>query len=668
MKYGFIKVAAAVPELKVAACCYNVDKMLSMIRDAEDAGVEIVVFPELSITAYTCGDLLQQDRLLKAALEGLGRLAEATKGLRIIAIAGMPLLVDNQLFNCAAVIQNGEILGLVPKTYIPGYSEFYEERWFAPGRNAHSDSVELFGKKVPFGTDLLFASCGSDASMPGSVDQVCFGVEICEDLWHPVPPSSYLATAGAAVIFNLSASNELIGKAEYRRELVKSQSAKCISGYVYASSGVYESTTDVVFGGHALITENGAVLRESERFLRKSHMIISEIDVQRLMNNRIKNTSFMDGVTGRNFRKIPFRLFVEPETETTGGKGPDMTAKACGFSLTRFVDPYPFVPSDKKERDRRCSEILAIQTAGLAKRLEHTGARKAVIGISGGLDSTLALIVTARTFDLLNIPRKNILAVTMPGFGTTDVTYENAVQLIRSFGAEFREINIKKACLQHFEDIGHDPAVHDITYENVQARERTQILMDLANKLNGLVIGTGDLSELALGWCTYNGDHMAMYSVNCGVPKTLIRHLVQWAADTMDDRTTAEVLGRILETPISPELLPPDEKGRIQQKTEDVVGPYELHDFFLYQMVRCGAQPKKILYLAEHAFGGKYDAQTIKSWLRVFIKRFFSQQFKRSCLPDGPKVGTISLSPRGDWRMPSDASGEEWLKELDDRN
>jgi len=669
MKYGFVKVAAAVPELKVAACSYNTEKIAGMIRDAENAGAEIVVFPELSITAYTCGDLLQQDKLLRAAVDGLGRLAAATKGLKITAIAGLPLMVDNQLFNCAAVLQNGEILGIVPKTYIPGYSEFYEERWFAPGRNAHSDSVELFGKKVPFGTDLLFVSCNSGTVTQDSTQQVCFGIEICEDLWNPVPPSAYLATAGASVIFNLSASNELIGKAEYRKELVKSQSARCISGYVYVSSGVNESTTDVVFGGHALIAENGTVLCESERFLRRGHMLISEIDVQRLQNYRIKNTSFMDGVDGRSFRKIPFRLFDEAadtaNSDYADKKCADAIAELRAFRLTRYIDPYPFVPSDKKERDRRCSEILAIQTAGLAKRLEHTGARKAVIGISGGLDSTLALIVTAKTFDLLNIPRENILAITMPGFGTTDTTYENAVQLIRSFGAEFREINIKKACLQHFEDIGHDPAVHDITYENVQARERTQILMDLANKLNGIVVGTGDLSELALGWCTYNGDHMAMYSVNCGVPKTLIRHLVQWAADSMADRTTAEVLRRILDTPISPELLPPDDQGKIKQKTEDVVGPYELHDFFLYHMIRCGASPRKVLFLAEHAFEGKYDVQTIRSWLRIFIKRFFSQQFKRSCLPDGPKVGTISLSPRGDWRMPSDASADNWLNELD---
>ena len=708
MRYGFIKVAAAVPELKVAACSYNTNKIIEMIRDAENAGVEIVLFPELSITAYTCGDLLQQERLLKAALEGLLRIAEATKGLKTIVIAGLPLLLDNQLFNCAVVIQGGVILGIVPKTYIPGYSEFNEERWFASARNAHSQFVELFGRKVPFGTDLLFGSriadiCGQSsmvafgdqnnmfsaaasntiAGVSGttasntatessemtesyttvqvsgmelhSTDNFCFGVEICEDLWTPVPPSSYLAAAGAAVIFNLSASNEYIGKAEYRRELVRQQSRKCISGYVYVSSGVHESTGDVVFGGHSLITENGGVLCESERFLRRGNMIISEIDVQRLLNNRIKNTSFMDGVSDHSFRRIPFTLYNGPEA-----KGTD-----CNFKLTRHVDPYPFVPSDIQERNRRCEEIFAIQTAGLAKRLEHTGIKKAVIGVSGGLDSTLALIVTAKTLDLLGIPRENILAITMPGFGTTDTTYENALQLIKSFGAELREIDIKKACLQHFENIGHDPSVHDITYENVQARERTQILMDTANKLEGLVIGTGDLSELALGWCTYNGDHMSMYSVNCGVPKTLIRHLVQWAADNMDDKAAAAVMLRILDTPISPELLPPDAKGKIKQKTEDVVGPYELHDFFLYHMIRYGASPKKVLYLADHAFDGKYDIKAINLWLKLFIKRFFSQQFKRSCLPDGPKVGTVSLSPRGDWRMPSDATAEDWLNELE---
>jgi NAD+ synthase (glutamine-hydrolysing) len=640
MKHGFIRVAAAVPELRVGACGYNSGKIAEMIRDAEDAGVEIVLFPELSITAYTCADLFQQDRLLRSALEGLGKIAQVTAGLRIVAIAGLPLLLDNQLFDCAAVVQDGEILGIVPKTYIPGYSEFYEERWFASARTAQSDYVEMFGRKVPFGTDLLFVS--------REPDNVSFGIEICEDLWIPVPPSSYLAAAGAAVIFNPSASNEVIGKAEYRRDLVRQQSARCIAGYVYASSGVHESTTDVVFGGHALIAENGSLLCESERFRRDSHMIISELDIQRIQNNRIKNTSYMDGVSKRDLRKIPFKLFRNEE-----------------LRLTRYVDPHPFIPSDKHGRDERCREIFAIQTAGLAKRLEHTGIKRAVIGVSGGLDSTLALMVTAKAFDLLELPKGNILAVTMPGFGTTDITHENAVKLIKALGAEFREIDIKKACLQHFEEIGHDPTMHDVTYENVQARERTQILMDLANKVGGLVIGTGDLSELALGWCTYNGDHMSMYSVNSGIPKTLVRHLVRYAAENADDADVSQVLMNILDMPVTPELLPPDEKGEIRQKTEDIIGPYELHDFFIYHMLRYGASPAKILYLAEHAFEGRYDKHTILSWLKVFIRRFFSQQFKRSCLPDGPKVGTISLSPRGDWRMPSDASADEWIREIE---
>ncbi len=684
MKYGFVKTAAIVPELKVAACGYNAEKMIEKIIEAAAAGVELAVFPELSVTGYSCGDLFQQEQLLRSAVAGLGKIAEASRHHQITAIVGLPLIADNQLFNCAAVLQNGEILGIVPKTYIPGYSEFYEERWFASGRNAKSSFVELFGKKVPFGTDLLFESisstassdctndsCGTASEDASEMDNVCFGVEICEDLWAPIPPSSYQATAGAVIIFNLSASNEVIGKAEYRRELVRQQSGKCIAGYVFASCGVHESTTDVVFGGHAMIAENGGMLAEAGRYQRDGHMLVSEVDVRRLKNDRIKNTTFMEGVTGSSFRKIPYILYGNNEITSEGSAGTAADGQGAAGAkdrqarLTRYVDPHPFVPSDKGSRDKRCEEIFSIQTAGLAKRLEHTGAGRAVLGISGGLDSTLALIVTAKAFDMLGIPRENILAITMPGFGTTNVTYENALQLIRSFGAELREINIKKACLQHFEDIGHDPSVHDVTYENVQARERTQILMDLANKLNGLVVGTGDLSELALGWCTYNGDHMSMYSVNCGIPKTLVKYLVQWAADNVTDNAAAEVLRRILATPISPELLPPDEKGKIQQKTEDIIGPYELHDFFLYHMLRYGATPKKLLFLAEHAFDGVYDAQTIKSWLKVFIRRFFSQQFKRSCLPDGPKVGTISLSPRGDWRMPSDASAEVWLRELE---
>jgi NAD+ synthase (glutamine-hydrolysing) len=668
MDYGFVRVAAAVPELKVAGCSYNADRIIEMIGEAEAAGVQMVVFPELSLTAYTCADLFHQELLLKQSLTALFKVTESTKDLNVLAIVGLPLAADNQLFNCAAVIQKGEILGIVPKTYIPGYKEFYEERWFAAGTLAKSPYVRLLGKEIPFGTDLLFEADGPHT--------VSFGVEICEDLWAPVPPSTYQAIAGAVILFNLSASNEIIGKSEYRRELVTLQSGKCSAGYVYASSGVDESTTDVVFGGHAMIAENGGILSESERFLRKKHLIISEIDVQKLLNDRIRLTSFMETVAERSFRKIPFHLelldlgdsLLSSEGRSPGSKGRSLSSGGMSCTsekLFRTVEPHPFVPSDKAARDIRCGEIFAIQTTGLAKRLAHTGIKNAVLGISGGLDSTLALIVTAKTFDMLEIPRENITAVTMPGFGTTDKTYENAVQLIRSFGAELREIDIKQACLQHFRDIGHDPGIHDVTYENVQARERTQILMDIANKQNGLVIGTGDLSELALGWCTYNGDHMSMYSVNCSIPKTLVKYLVRWAADNVAEQAAAEVLLRILDTPITPELLPPDSNGAIRQKTEELIGPYELHDFFLYHTLRYGASPKKLIMLAKHAFEEIYDAETILKWLKLFYKRFFSQQFKRSCMPDGPKVGTINLSPRGDWRMPSDATAEMWMRELE---
>lgn len=639
MIHGFIRVAAAVPELKVAHCRYNAGKITELIRAANGQGAGIVIFPELSLTSYSCGDLFHQHALLQSAIEHLAVLLDSTAALDTVAIVGIPIAADNQLFNCAAVLQGGNLLGLVPKTYIPGYKEFYEERWFASGSKAVSGSVRLFGRDVPFGTDLLFEA-GGDYN-------VCFGVEICEDLWVPIPPSSYQALAGATLLFNLSASNELIGKQEYRQELVRQQSAKCVAGYIYTSAGVHESTTDVVYGGHALIAENGWLLAESERFARVGGLTVSDIDVQRLQNDRFKNTSFMEAAPLKSFRKVAFTL---PVSVREG-------------ELRQF-DPRPFVPSDPGARDKRCGEIFAIQTSGLAKRMAHTGAKNAVIGISGGLDSTLALMVTARTFDLLGIPRENITAVTMPGFGTTDTTYTNAVKLIGAMKADFREINISEACLKHFADIGHDPAIHDVTYENVQARERTQILMDIANKQGGLVVGTGDLSELALGWCTYNGDHMSMYAVNCSIPKTLVKYLVRWAADNVADRGTAEVLGSILDTPITPELLPPDENGGIRQKTEDIIGPYELHDFFLYHAIRYGASPKKILFMAEHAFKDIYDAEEIKRWLQVFYRRFFSQQFKRSCLPDGPKVGSISLSPRGDWRMPSDSEAAAWLEEL----
>jgi NAD+ synthetase len=640
MDYGFVRVAAAVPRLKVADCEYNASKIVDLIRDANKEKVQILVFPELSITAYTCGDLFHQHALLNEAVLQLGMISKATRDIDTVAIVGLPIQKDNQLFNCAAVIQSGKIIGIVPKAYIPNYKEYYEERWFAAGDNALSDSIEICGNNVPFGTDLLFET--------KSLYNLCFGIEICEDLWTPIPPSSYQAVAGATLLFNLSASNDIIGKYEYRKELVAQQSGKCVAGYIYTSCGIDESTTDVVFGGHAIIAENGGIIAESQRFLRKDQLLISDIDIQRLVNDRFKNTSFMEARHARSFRKISCNL-----------------SSNVFDSIHRYIDPHPFVPSDISARDKRCSEIFSIQTSGLAKRLEHTKMQKAVIGISGGLDSTLALLVTAETFDLLDLPRENIIAVTMPGFGTTDLTYTNALQLMRALNVSIKEIDIKAACNQHFRDICHDPSVYDVTYENVQARERTQLLMDMANKMNGLVIGTGDLSELALGWCTYNGDHMSMYAVNCSIPKTLVKYLVNWVADNVAEKSSTKVLHSILGTPITPELLPPDAAGKIKQKTEDIVGPYELHDFFLYHTVRYGAPPEKVLFLATQAFNGGYEAETIKKWLKLFYKRFFNQQFKRSCLPDGPKVGTISLSPRGDWRMPSDSSANSWLKQLE---
>jgi NAD+ synthase (glutamine-hydrolysing) len=640
MNYGFVRIGAAVPKIKVADCIFNTDNMIKLIDKAIEQEVQILVFPELSITAYTCSDLFHQETLIKEAEKQLARIVEHSRGSEIVIIAGIPVKVDSQLFNCGVAIQSGSILGAVPKTYIPGYSEFYEERWFAPGTKALRDTILVCGQQVPFGTDVLFEAENNP--------NVCFGIEICEDLWVPVPPSSLQAIAGATMLFNLSASNEVIGKYDYRRNLVKQQSAKCFAAYVYTSSGICESSTDVVFGGHALIAEYGSILAESDRFSSDEQLVITEVDVEKVINDRCKNTSFMEFSSPKSFRKKQFKL------EQTILK-----------ELKRYIDPQPFVPSNPATMNERCSEIFAIQTSGLGKRYAHTGMKYAVIGISGGLDSTLALLVTVKTFDILGIPRNNIIAVTMPGFGTTDTTYSNAMELMKSMGVTIKEIDIKPACLQHFKDIGHDVETHDVTYENVQARERTQILMDIANKVGGFVIGTGDLSELALGWCTYNGDHMSMYAVNCSIPKTLVKFLVQWVADNIVDERTRDVLYRVIDTPISPELLPPDPSGQIKQKTEDIVGPYELHDFFLYHMVRYGASPRKILFLAEHAFNGKYDTEVIKNWLKVYYRRFFSQQFKRSCLPDGPKVGTISLSPRGDWRMPSDAAVNIWLKELE---
>lgn len=642
MKYGFVKVAAAVPHVQVADCSYNSVQIEKLMRRAADNGVQIVVFPELSITAYSCLDLFSQDILLRNAEVALLQLVENTADLPLLAFVGLPLRVDNKLINAAVAIQEGKIIGVVPKTYLPNYREFQEKRWFTSSRDLQDDFIVIGGNPYPMQQQMLFVAAG-----------VSVGVEICEDLWMPVPPSSELAMLGADIIVNLSASNETIGKQTYRKQLVAQQSARCLCGYVYASSGFGESTTDLVFSGSALIAENGVVLAESKRFSLDEQLVISEIDVEYLRHDRLVSTCFTEGGrqlnTDRGFQ-LDFQLAEYRRAEAN--------------QLTRIVNPHPFTPSGKALRER-CEEIFQMQTSGLAKRIAHAHAQTAVVGISGGLDSTLALLVTVMTFDLLRIPRNRIIGITMPGFGTTGRTYRNAVRLIHSLGVTFREISIKEACLQHFNDIHHDAQVHDVTYENSQARERTQLLMDVANKENGLVIGTGDLSELALGWATYNGDHMSMYGVNASIPKTLVRYLVEWVAENRVDEESRATLFDIIDTPISPELIPADEHGNIQQKTEDLVGPYELHDFFLYHFLRFGATPAKIYYLAQLAFDGIYEKEVIHKWLRTFFYRFFQQQFKRSCLPDGPKVGSVSLSPRGDWRMPSDAMATLWLNEID---
>ncbi len=645
--YGFVRVAAASPRMRVADPEYNITEIDQLIRESDAGGAGIAVFPELCLTGYTCGDLFGQKTLLDGALSSLGKLLEKTADTDVVALVGLPLLIDQKLYNCAAAIQHGRILGIVPKMYPANYKEFYENRWFNSGHaiSGNTSHVRVLGQAVPFG-HVIFKS---------EEPEYALGIEICEDLWTVIPVSSYLALSGATVIANLSASNELVSKSDYRRQLVAQQSARCLCGYVYASSGVHESTTDLVFGGDCIIAENGSILQASERFSRDNVIIYSELDIQRLTADRQINNTFADNfafdAAGRKYTTVD----VVHKKRHVVDRG----------SFARPVPAHPFVPADPVTMDERCREIFNIQVAGLAKRFAHTGSRHAVIGVSGGLDSTLALLVTAKTFAVLGIPANRIFAVTMPGFGTTDMTYNNALQLMKSLKVRISEISIEKACLQHFRDIGQDPEVHDIAYENAQARERTQILMDIANKIGGLVIGTGDLSELALGWATYNGDHMSMYAVNCSVPKTLVRFLVKWAADHVMKGAIRKILYRILDTPISPELLPPDEEGQIRQKTEDVVGPYELHDFFLYHGIRFSMPPEKVLFLAGLAFTGKYSDDDIKKWLKVFYRRFFSQQFKRSCLPDGPKVGTISLSPRGDWRMPSDAEARLWLEQID---
>ena len=640
MNYGFVKVAAAVPRVKIADCKYNAGQLESLIAIADGKGVQIITFPEMCITAYTCGDLFGQQLLLEEVEMGLMQILNNTRQLDIISILGMPIAVNSTVINAAVVIQKGKILGVVPKTYLPNYKEFYEQRWFTSALQVAEDNVRLCGQIVPMGTNLLFET--SDTT---------FGIEICEDLWSTIPPSSTLALQGAEILFNLSADNEGIGKHSYLRSLISQQSARCIAGYVFSSCGFGESTTDVVFAGNGLIYENGSELAHNKRFSLEEQLVISEIDVERLRAERRINTTFAASKGTVPSDKKPLRI----TTEFVNSKE---------LNLTRTFDMHPFVPQGETLNER-CEEVFSIQVAGLAQRLVHTGAKTAVIGISGGLDSTLALLVCVRTFDKLELPRKNIIGVTMPGFGTTDRTYHNALSLMKSLGITIREISIKEACIQHFKDINHDINIHDVTYENSQARERTQILMDIANQTWGMVIGTGDLSELVLGWATYNGDHMSMYGVNGSVPKTLVKYLVKWVAENDIDEESRITLLDIVETPISPELIPADENGEIQQKTEDLVGPYELHDFFLYYFMRFGFRPSKIYYLANIAFKDIYDEETIKKWLSTFFRRFFNQQFKRSCLPDGPKVGSISISPRGDWRMPSDASSATWLKEIE---
>ena len=634
MKDGFITVATATPQVAVADCEANTQAILACINEMAAAHAKVMVLPELCITGYTCSDLFWQTKLLDEAEAALSVIAEGSRQVDALIAVGMPLRVAGKLLNVAAILCRGKVLGFVPKVNLPAYNEFYETRHFMSG-SADMGTVQFGGEEIPVGTNLLF-SCEN-------VVNLCVAAEICEDLWVPNPPSVHHALAGASVICNLSASDEMVGKGSYRRDLVAGQSARLVCAYLYATAGEGESTTDLVFGGQNLIAENGTVLAESTTFENETN--VATIDVQRLASERRRMSTF-PAAESKEYREISFAL-VEEETK-----------------LARFFDADPFVPSNADQLSDRCEEILNIQALGLKKRLAHTHAKSAVVGISGGLDSTLALLVTARAFDMLGLPRKGIVAVTMPGFGTTDRTYNNAVAMIKSLGATFKEVPIAKAVMQHFADIDHDASIHDVTYENSQARERTQILMDIANQANGFVIGTGDLSELALGWATYNGDHMSMYAVNASVPKTLVRHLVRHYADTSADEVLAGVLYDVLDTPVSPELLPPED-GAISQKTEDLVGPYELHDFFLYQMLRMCFPPAKIYRVAKEAFAGRYSNETILKWLRTFYWRFFSQQFKRSCLPDGPKVGSVAVSPRGDLRMPSDACVSAWIKEVE---
>ena len=636
MRHGFVKAAAATPDIRVADVEYNTEQICKAIDQACENGAKLIVFPELCVTGYTCGDLFTQNALLKASYSGLKKIAAYTKGKDVLAFVGMPFTESGKLYNVAAAVNGGKVIGFTTKTFLPNYGEFYEMRQFTPGPD-FVKWIAFEGEKVPFGPKILFQS----DEMP----EFLVGAEICEDVWSPLPPSIEEALNGATIIVNCSASDETVGKGSYRTRLIAGQSARLIAGYVYANAGEGESTTDLVFGGHNIIAEDGTILRQSKRY--KNEIIYGEIDLEKIVGERRKNTTFSPKTLKDHSQVIvPFHV------------------ETCDTVLTRTYSRHPFVPSDEAARAHICEEILTIQAMGLKKRLAHTHAKSAVVGISGGLDSTLALLVTAKAFEMLERDKKEIIAVTMPCFGTTDRTYRNACEMTRQTGATLIEVPIADAVNIHFRDIGHDSDVHDVTYENAQARERTQVLMDIANREAGMVIGTGDMSELALGWATYNGDHMSMYGVNASVPKTLVRHLVQYAADTTENESLRQVLYDVLDTPVSPELLPPKD-GDIAQKTEDLVGPYELHDFFLYYMLRFGFSPEKIFRLAENTFEEIYEKETILKWLKTFYRRFFSQQFKRSCLPDGPKVGSVALSPRGDWRMPSDACAALWMEELD---
>lgn len=638
MKDGYVRVEVVTPDIKVADCIFNTEQICSRIDKAYNAQVSVIVFPEMCITGYTCNDLFLQDTLLSDAQKSLATITEYTKGKNMLTVVGLPFEYCNKLYNVAAVIKDGVILGLVPKKYIPNYNEFYERRQFTEGFDK-AVKVCVAGQQTYMGSRILFRC--------SDFEKLVVGVEICEDLWTPLPPSVSHAMNGATLIVNPSASNETVGKEDYRRSLVTGQSARLVCAYAYASSGDGESTQDIVFGGHDIIAENGTLLAETSLFANNS--VINDIDFDRINSERRRMSTFTSATDNDEYTVVDFSL---AGTEYT--------------SLVRFIDPHPFVPENEATRNKRCEAILSIQAMGLKKRLAHIGCKNVVIGISGGLDSTLALLVAVRAYGLLGLDMSGIHAVTMPGFGTTDRTYDNAVKMIKSLGCTFHEISIRESVTRHFEDIGHDINVHDVTYENGQARERTQILMDIANKVNGIVIGTGDMSELALGWATYNGDHMSMYGVNASVPKTLVRHLVRYYAEVLADSTLAKVLYDVLDTPVSPELLPPDENGQIEQKTEDLVGPYELHDFFMYYILRFGIHPAKLYRIACAAFRPDYSEETILKWLKTFYRRFFAQHFKRSCLPDGPKVGTVAVSPRGDLRMPSDACARIWLKELDE--